>query len=65
MSYTEFLKWQAYREQYGVLTMQKRLEHGLAMLFHFLFKGNVPIEDLLFFSAPKELTIEEAMQSWT
>lgn len=66
MTPKEFIAWQAYRDKYGILTMQRRLEHVTAMLFHHLLRGKVPLEDLLFFSAePKELTLEEAMQTWT
>lgn len=68
MSYPEFLQWVAYRNQYGVLTMQKRLERVCAMFFHQQSGGKVPVEDLLFFSESTEksedLELEEAIRTW-
>lgn len=65
MTPSEYLAWEAYRNKYGVLTIQRRLEHITAMFFHYLLKGTVPIEDLLFFSSEvKELSLDEAVETW-
>lgn len=69
MTYLEYLSWVEYRNKYGIMDTNRRLEHITAMLFYHLCHGKVPLEQLFFFSQTKPQTdepisLERAMQEW-
>lgn len=69
MSYDEFTRWVAYRNQRGSLHPGMRIEHGAALVSSILANvhsknGGHKLTDFMPHADEPQVSLEEAMQSW-
>lgn len=70
MPYAEFLRWVAYRNRRGSLHPGMRFEAGAALVTSILAnvnskRGGFKPKDFMPHADAEEITLEEAMQTWS
>ncbi|WP_338660205.1 hypothetical protein [Pseudomonas bubulae] len=68
LTHREVLDWIAYREKYGTLDQNRRLERHFALLSHLTSRvagGKMDLSDFMVYSqAEGTISLEEAMATW-
>ncbi|WP_426248446.1 phage tail assembly protein T [Pseudomonas sp. TWR3-1-1] len=70
LTHHEVLGWIAYREKYGTLDRNRRLERHFAMLTHLTSRvagGKAELKDYMIYSqqAVAVISLEQAVEAWT